>query len=184
MSEDSPKRTSRAKKPPKSVEVTEAKVEEAPEPPAGAEAKGDRGGSLESTARRVFGQVRDTARALAQDAAELVRSRPWQPAVDVLLQGDEIIVRADIPGVEPGTVEVSATPNAVTIKGHREPDPKPEEVAEGQVVIYEVQRKAGAFAREIPLPHPVESEKIAARVSRGVLEVRIPVAGEKTVRPT
>jgi HSP20 family molecular chaperone IbpA len=50
-------------------------------------------------------------------------------------------------------------------------------------VVFENGRRSGEFLREIHLPSPVDSGRISARITRGVLEVRLPVMPAKTVTP-
>lgn len=169
----------KAAEPTKAAVAVEEVIEDAPIEAPAQEAQG-----FEAAARRVFGQVRDTAKSLAHDAAGLVRNRPWQPPVDVFVEGDEIVLKADLPGVEPGAVEVAATPNSVVLRGSRPAEAAVGQEESGSTVIYELQRRSGAFHREVSLPHPIDSDNITAKMARGVLEVRMPIVTEKTVTPS
>jgi HSP20 family molecular chaperone IbpA len=165
------------------VEGTEVAVEEQPEgePEADAatpETKRSTEDAIGDAARKVLSQVRGTARSLAQEAADLMKGRPWQPRIDLCIKGQEIILRADLPGVDHDSVDVVANPNAVTIQGSMPAAPDEE-----GVVYYERERRVHGFYREVGLPQPVHSDSITATMRRGVLEVRMPIVEENRVKP-
>lgn len=91
------------------------------------------------------------------------------PAVDVYEDGDQIIVKADIPGLSKDDIEVNVTDSTLTIKGEKR---KEEEVKEKD--YYRSERSFGAFSRSIVLPAEVKTEQAKATFVNGVLEVRLP----------
>lgn len=97
----------------------------------------------------------------------------WLPQVEVLQRGDNLVVRADLPGLRPEDVRVEVDNGALTISGER--SYQAEDENEG---VYHSERAYGAFLRTIPLPQGVNPEDVQARFTDGVLEVTIPLPKE------
>jgi len=93
----------------------------------------------------------------------------WAPAVDVLQKNNELIIRADLPGLRRDQVSVDVTDNAVTIQGERK-----EEHEEEREGLYRSERSYGSFCRVIPLPEGAITEQAKAKFRDGVLEVTMP----------
>lgn len=100
-------------------------------------------------------------------------ARAWAPAVDMLDRKDEIVLRADLPGLEQKDVRVTVQDGMLTIQGERKEE---KEVKEEN--YYQCERWAGSFARSLALPPGADAEKIKATFKNGVLEVHIPKALE------
>jgi len=91
------------------------------------------------------------------------------PAVDVQEEKDRFVVKADLPGVRPEDIEVTAEKGILTLRGERKAEKK--DKAEG----YErLERVSGSFTRRFQLPENVQADAIKARFTHGVLEVAIP----------
>jgi HSP20 family protein len=99
--------------------------------------------------------------------------RGWAPAVDMLDRKDEVILRADLPGLEQKDIEVTVDQGMLTIRGERKEE---KEVKEED--YYYCERWTGSFARSVALPPGVDAEKVRASFKNGVLEVHIPKAKE------
>lgn len=93
------------------------------------------------------------------------------PAVDVFEEGDEVVLKAELPGMKKEEIEVHVMATEVTISGKKE---KEEKVDRKDYHRYE--RSTGSFTRTVPLPVEVELEKAVARYADGVLEIRAPKA--------
>lgn len=91
------------------------------------------------------------------------------PRVDVIDRDDEIVVHAEVPGVEKKDLDVSMTDNTVTIKGSTRREEKEEK---GE--YYRCEIAHGAFARTITLPAEVDDTKTKAVFKDGMLELTIP----------
>lgn len=91
------------------------------------------------------------------------------PRVDVIDRDDEVVVRAEIPGVDKEDLEVSMTDTAVTIQGCTSHESKEEK---GNYYRSEISR--GSFSRTVALPSDVDSEKAKAVFKDGILELTIP----------
>lgn len=101
----------------------------------------------------------------------------FSPKIDVLQRGNELVVRADLPGVKPDDVTVEVSEDAITISGQRN-----EEVVEDSGNIYRVERRYGAFFREIPLPQGAIADQAKASFKDGVLEITVPAPPEQVSR--
>lgn len=96
-------------------------------------------------------------------------ARGFAPAVDMLDRKDEVILRADLPGLGQKDIDVTVEEGVLTIRGERtgEQEAKDED-------YYCCERWAGSFERGFTLPAGVNAEKIKASFKNGVLEVRLP----------
>jgi HSP20 family protein len=99
----------------------------------------------------------------------------WAPALDVLQEDGDIVVRAELPGVKQEDVEITFHNGVLTISGER----KAEEQKEGSG-YYVRERRYGSFRRSMSLPQGTDESSINARFHDGVLEVR--VAGAAAVQ--
>lgn len=99
--------------------------------------------------------------------------RGWTPAVDMVDHDDEIVLRADLPGLDEKDIEVRVHDHVLTIQGERK-----EETEEKKEDYYYSERSYGAFARTLSLPAGVEADKVKATFKKGVLEVHLPKAKE------
>jgi HSP20 family protein len=92
----------------------------------------------------------------------------WAPALDALQEDGDIVVRAELPGVKPGDVDITLHNGVLTIAGER----RAEERHEGSG-YYVRERRYGSFRRSMTLPQGVDESSISARFDGGVLEVRV-----------
>jgi HSP20 family protein len=91
------------------------------------------------------------------------------PKVDVIDRENEVLVRAELPGVSKDDIEVSLTDHTVMIKGSTSKEEKKEE---GNYYRRETMR--GEFSRTVTLPADVDTEKANAKFTDGVLELVMP----------
>ena len=100
---------------------------------------------------------------------------PWEklifrsPAVDMEETDKEIIVKAEMPGLEPKDFQISLTDNMLTIKGEKQ-----EEKTEEKKNYHMVERHHSSFYRSIPLPSEVKGDKVEANYSKGIIEIKLP----------
>ena len=104
--------------------------------------------------------------------------REWMPAVDMLRDNGDLVVRAEVPGIKPEEIEIKAEEGTLTISGKHE---EAEEEKGKHFVRRE--RRYGAFSRTMTLPDGVDPKKIKASTHDGVLEVTIPLPKEKAQEP-
>jgi HSP20 family protein len=93
----------------------------------------------------------------------------WIPSVDIHQEADKFVVRADLPGVEPKDISVTAENGVLTVSGERKFERNQEQNGSSR---YE--RLEGRFVRRFTLPDNVQTDHIRARHSNGVLELTIP----------
>ncbi len=103
--------------------------------------------------------------------------RRWIPAMDLVETDEDFVLRADLPGLSEGDVNIELEDNVLTVSGERKSEH--EERKEG---YYRVERASGSFSRSLTLPEGVNPEGIKASFDRGVLEVRIPKPEERKPR--
>lgn len=93
------------------------------------------------------------------------------PSVDVIERDSEILVRAEIPGVDKKDLDISVTENSVSIKGsvqHEEVEEKGE--------YYRRETSSGSFARMVVLPSEVDTSNVKTKFENGMLEMTLPKA--------
>ena len=101
------------------------------------------------------------------------------PAVDLYEEKDDIVVKAELPGMEKDNIEVSLSGNRLTIKGEKKQE---EEVKkEG---YYRTERSYGSFLRTLELPTEVQTDKIKATFKNGILEIHLPKTEEAKKKET
>jgi HSP20 family protein len=106
---------------------------------------------------------------LWSDRASQALNTVWTPQVETFRRGDNLVIRADIPGVNKEDVHVEVEDDVLTISGERK-----EEHEENRDGYYRSERSYGQFYRAIPLPEGVNAEKCDASFKDGVLEVTLP----------
>jgi len=97
----------------------------------------------------------------------------WSPSVDIYREGDNFILKSELPGLGKDDIEITVQDNMVTLKGT-----KKEEKEIKDEHYYHSERSFGAFERSFELPSTVDRSKIKASFKDGVLEVTLPVAEE------
>lgn len=97
----------------------------------------------------------------------------WMPRVDVKRKGDDLVIRAELAGIDPDDVEVEVGDGMLTIRGER----RQEETREGEDWIVS-ETAYGRFERALTIPEGVDPESIKAEYKDGILEVYVPKALE------
>jgi HSP20 family protein len=93
--------------------------------------------------------------------------------VNLFDDGERFLVRAELPGVDKGSLEVTAQGEQLTIRGERKIEP-----AEKKASYHRREREGGQFRRVVTLPQGVDANNIQATFKDGVLEVELPRAPE------
>lgn len=99
------------------------------------------------------------------------------PAMNVYDDGESFIVRAEIPGVDPATLDINVTGDTLTLRGKREVEPAGENCC-----YHRRERSSGEFRRAFSLPEMVDSSKVVATAKHGVLEIMLPRAEQAKQR--
>jgi len=93
----------------------------------------------------------------------------WQPSVDVFETESDVVVRAELPGIDPKDVDIRVTEDSLSIKG----ESKREETSQREGYFY-TERQYGSFYRSVPFPVEVRPHQARAVYRDGLLEVRVP----------
>jgi HSP20 family protein len=101
----------------------------------------------------------------------------FQPSIDVKQSESEIVVKAELPGLDEKDIEVLLTDEALTIRGE-----KKEEKEEKGKTYYHMERSYGSFNRVIPLPAGVDQKKVQAQYKNGVLSITLQKAQEPKMK--
>ena len=96
-------------------------------------------------------------------------SRPWTPSVDILETENELLLKADLPGVDMKDIDIEMENGTLTLRGERKFE---NETKEGG--YHRIERSYGSFARYFTLPDTVDAESVKADFKNGVLTVQLP----------
>lgn len=93
----------------------------------------------------------------------------WTPPVDVAEDTNQYLITADVPGVDPESIEVTMENGVLTLRGQRQPE------SEEELAKYKrIERVRGTFHRRFTLPDTADEDKIQAKCRNGVLAISIP----------
>ncbi len=98
------------------------------------------------------------------------------PSMDIFEQGDDVVVKAELPGMKKEEIEVSVTDNTMTISGEKKQEEKVEKKN-----YFRMERSYGSFTRSFHLPTEVQSDKAKAEFENGILTISLPKA--EAVKP-
>ena len=118
--------------------------------------------TLQEQLNRVFGNVLERA----GDESNLT---PWAPAVDIFETEHELVLKADLPDVNPQDLDIHVENNTLTIRGERK-----FENQEKEENYLRIERAYGSFSRTFSLANTVNSDAIKADYKNGVLTLSIP----------
>ena len=103
--------------------------------------------------------------------------RRWMPAMDLVETEDDLVLKADLPGLSEDDINVEVNDNVLTISGERRAEHERKEDG-----YHRVERSFGHFSRSVTVPDGIDESKVTATFNDGVLEVRIPKPEER--KPT
>ncbi len=95
------------------------------------------------------------------------------PSVDIFEEGDEIVVKSELPGMKKDDIDIRLTEDSITISGEKKKEEKVE-----RKDYYRLERSYGSFCRSFRLPTEIQIDKAKAQFKDGILEVRIPKSEE------
>jgi len=121
--------------------------------------------TMQSEMNRLFGKFFDSA---TPGNGRRTALRTWIPAMDITESENEYVLKADLPGLNEGDVNVELDDNVLRISGERKSEHK-----ESKDGYHRVERAFGRFSRSLRLPEGVTAEGIQANFDNGVLEVHI-----------
>jgi HSP20 family protein len=97
----------------------------------------------------------------------------WYPSLDLAETKNDVVIKAEVPGMDPKDIDISLSNGVLTIKGEKKQE---REEKEGDYHFSE--RSFGAFTRAVQLPTEVQSDKIEASYKNGVLKITLPKSEE------
>lgn len=95
--------------------------------------------------------------------------REFSPSVDIFEDGNDVVVKAEIPGMSKDEIDVNITDDVITISGEKKSEEKIEKKD-----FFRLERSYGSFSRRMTLPAEIQSDRAKAAFKDGILEVRIP----------
>jgi len=96
--------------------------------------------------------------------------------MDVAETAEQVVVKAEVPGIDPKDINISLQGDVLTVKGE-----KKSEREEKKESYHLVERSYGAFSRSVALPAAVDADKVEAKYEKGVLTITCPK--KETVKP-
>jgi HSP20 family protein len=127
--------------------------------------------------RQMQGNMNRLWRDLGHGGGEEGNVESWAIPLDVVQQGDNIVVKATVPGVNPEDIDVSIENDVLIIKGHTKEE---REHQEGNYLMRE--RRSGSFYRALRLPETVNTDQAHPSYEHGVLTITIPKAESKKAK--
>jgi HSP20 family protein len=102
----------------------------------------------------------------------------WNPAVDIFENDNEIVIKAELPGLNAKDIEVNFENNVLVLKGERRFEKETKEEN-----YHRIEREYGTFSRAFTVPFAVKSENVVAEYKDGVLKVVLPKKEEIKPKP-
>lgn len=99
----------------------------------------------------------------------------FSPALDMYEEEGSVIVKAQLPEINPNDVEVTVQDGTLTIKGETKREHEVEEKN-----FYRKEMRSGSFHRQVPLPATVKEEEVSAEFSEGILKITMPIEQKQT----
>jgi HSP20 family protein len=100
--------------------------------------------------------------------SEFGTNRSWFPAIDITENDQEVIVRAEVPGVKPEELEITVTGNRLTLSGE-----KKETTERKDKDVYHSETRYGSFTRSVELPSGVNTTDVTADHAHGVVTIKL-----------
>jgi HSP20 family protein len=116
-----------------------------------------------------WGLLNRLRREIDQNFDAATRDASWSPAVDIHEEAKQFVVRADLPGVKPADIEITAEKGVLALRGARNFEQQNDDGHYSRV-----ERVSGKFVRTFTLPDNVQTDAIKAQFRDGVLELTIP----------
>lgn len=101
------------------------------------------------------------------------REGEWAPSLDISETQKDLLVKVEVPGIDPKDIDISLHGDMLTIKGERK-----QEKEEKDENFHRIERSYGVFSRSIRLPVEVEGDKVKATYKNGVLKITLPKVKE------
>lgn len=97
----------------------------------------------------------------------------WSPSVDIFETKDDILIKAEVPGMKKEDIKITLQDNVLTLKGESK-----QEKEEKETNFYRMERSYGSFVRSFNLPTVVQADRIKASYKDGILSITLSKAEE------
>ena len=124
-----------------------------------------------------FNQLFNDTFARAFGDQQEVSPRAWIPPVDIFETGDSLVLKAELPGINPDDVEIRVEDNTLYLKGERKFEKEVKEES-----LHRVERSYGTFTRSFALPNTINADTVKAEYESGVLTLTMPKREEAKPR--
>ncbi len=134
--------------------------------------------SLQTELNRLFDEYWNPARFAGpggHDPSVDLETAAWSPEIDLVETADAFVLTAEVPGVDPSTIDLSVTGNVLTLRGI-----KPADERHGAAGLAR-ERRFGPFLRQVSLTGAVDFDAVKAEAKNGVLQIHLPK--QETSRP-
>lgn len=129
--------------------------------------------SMQDRINRIFGEAY-----LRNNDDDVTNRGDWRPVVDIYENDKhEIVLRAELPGLKREDIDIRVENNTLTLRGERKHDAEVK-----QESYHRVERSYGSFSRSFSLPATVNTEKVSATFTDGVLTITLPLREEAKPR--
>ena len=102
-----------------------------------------------------------------------VEEMEFSPAIDIYEEENDVVVKAELPGIEKEDIDISLTEDSITVAGEKKAEHKVEKKN-----FYRYESSYGSFCRTMALPSDVQPDKVKAEFKNGVLQIRMPKTEE------
>ena len=126
-----------------------------------------------------FGRIRETGthgREYALEDRQRTHASAWVPTTDIFVQGDQLVIRIELAGVDPEDIDLRFANGVLTVSGSR----SKEFPTDHEPTFYVRERFYGAFRRSITLPEGTTRDQIQAGFDDGLVEIVVEGVGERT----
>ena len=106
---------------------------------------------------------------LGKDWEKAMSTTAWNPSVDIFENENDVVIKAELPGMNPKDIDVRLENNVLMIKGERHFEKEAKEEN-----YHRVEREYGTFSRAFSLPAAVKEDKIIAEYRDGILKIVLP----------
>ncbi|MGN8159428.1 Hsp20/alpha crystallin family protein [Salinisphaera sp. RV14] len=122
------------------------------------------------------------------DDVPAVYGGSWRPAIDIHESDEAYLIDAEVPGIDPGDIEITLRNGVLTLSGERnyhydsaQDKPDDESGNTGHMTRH-VERRYGRFVRRFTLPDTADADAVEAHAENGVLQVTVPKKAQSQPR--
>jgi HSP20 family protein len=112
-------------------------------------------------------RMREYAEGGAQEAQRRTHATAWVPTTDIFAEGDDLVIRCELAGVEREDIDIELIGDTLTISGERRSELSKE------VRFYTRERSFGHFRRSMNLPEGIDDDDVSASFKDGMLQVTV-----------